>query len=474
MKTKTLLILFSFLFFFVFVILSLKPNSSEDLIDKPNIIFIAVDDLRPQLNCYGKKEIISPNIDSLASRSYLYENAVCNFPVCGASRASLLTGLRPNNNRFKSYKTRIDEDADSYPTMGEWFKKNGYYTLSYGKISHHKNDSPESWSEPAWRADKNWRDYQTKENILAVDTNNNNGAAKAFEIGENLIDDYADTKMVSKAIEQLNQLTKKEQPFFMALGFLKPHLPFNAPKKYWDLYNEKDIELASNRFQPENAPDESMHKYGELRKYTNIPSDFNIDIPDLTQKKLIHGYYACVSYIDEEIGKLIKHLKKLDIYENSIIVLWGDHGWQLGEHNLWAKHCNYQTSLKVPLLIKYPKQIKHKRINTVVELLDIYPTLCELSNIEKPKHLQGKSLLYINNSDPKNLNGYSKYRNGETVTSIKKSYTEWRKNDNSPKVDMMYDLVKDPNENSNISKNKENYSTIIKFQHLLDSVRSLD
>ena len=117
--------------------------------------------------------------------------------------------------------------------MGEWFKKNGYYTLSYGKISHHKNDSPESWSEPAWRADKNWRDYQTKENILAVDTNNNNGAAKAFEIGENLIDDYADTKMVSKAIEQLNQLTKKKQPFFMALGFLKPHLPFNAPKKYW-------------------------------------------------------------------------------------------------------------------------------------------------------------------------------------------------------------------------------------------------
>ena len=260
----------------------------------------------------------------------------------------------------------------------------------------------------------------------------------------------------------------------MALGFLKPHLPFNAPKKYWDLYNEKDIELASNRFQPENAPDESMHKYGELRKYTNIPSDFNIDIPDLTQKKLIHGYYACVSYIDEEIGKLIKHLKKLDIYENSIIVLWGDHGWQLGEHNLWAKHCNYQTSLKVPLLIKYPKQIKHKKINTVVELLDIYPTLCELSNIEKPKHLQGKSLLYINNSDPKNLNGYSKYHNGETVTSIKKSYTEWRKKDNSLKVDMMYDLVKDPNENSNISKNKENYSTIIKFQHLLDSVRSLD
>ncbi len=217
-----------------------------------------------------------------------------------------------------------------------------------------------------------------------------------------------------------------------------------------------------------------MHKYGELRKYTNIPTNKNIEISDSTQKKLIHGYYACVSYIDEEIGRLIKHLKKLSIYENSIIVLWGDHGWQLGEHNLWAKHCNYQTSLKVPLLIKYPNQKKQKRINTVVELLDIYPTLCELSNIEKPKHLQGKSLLHINRLDPKNANGYSKYQSGETITSIEKSYTEWRKKDNNFKANMMYDLVKDPNENTNVSNNKENYSVIIKFQHLLDSVRKLD
>jgi arylsulfatase A-like enzyme len=472
MKTK---IFFSISAVLVFIILSsLQTKNKVEVKKKPNIIFIAVDDLRPQLNCYGKNQIISPNIDDLASVSYIYQNAVCNFPVCGASRASLLTGLRPNKNRFTSYKTRMDIDADNILTLGEWFKKNDYFTISLGKISHQTNDSPESWSIPAWRAEKNWRDYQTKENLMAVETNNNEGAAKAFEVGDNLLDDYADTKMVNKAIEKLDELTKKEQPFFIALGFLKPHLPFNAPKKYWDLYNEKDIELASNRFKPKNAPDVSMHRYGELRKYTNIPSDYNINIPDSTQKKLIHGYYACVSYIDSEIGRLIKHLKKIDIYENSIIVLWGDHGWQLGEHNLWAKHCNYQTSLKVPLLIKYPNQKKQKRINTVVELLDIYPTLCDLGNIEKPKHLQGKSLLSINNSDPKNLNGYSKYHKGETVTSIDKSYTEWRKKDNNLKADMMYDLVKDPNENKNISKNKENYSNIIKFQHLLDSVRSLD
>jgi arylsulfatase A-like enzyme len=472
MKSK-IIYLFSFVLLLTFF-LSLKTKNHSEVLKKPNIIFIAVDDLRPQLNCYGKNQIISPNIDDLASVSYTYENAVCNFPVCGASRASLLTGLRPNQNRFKTYSTRMDVDADNVLTLGEWFKKNEYFTLSLGKISHQNNDSPESWSIPAWRAEKNWRDYQTRENLIAVDTNSNNGAAKAFEVGENLLDDYADTKMVNNAIKKLDELTKKEQPFLMALGFLKPHLPFNAPKKYWNLYDEKNIELAPNRFQPKNAPNISMHKYGELRKYTNIPTDKNIEIPDSTQKKLIHGYYACVSYVDEEIGKLINHLKKIDIYENSIIVLWGDHGWQLGEHNLWAKHCNYQTSLKVPLLIKYPKQKKQKRINTVVELLDIYPTLCELSNIEKPKHLQGKSLLSINNTDPKNLNGYSKYHSGETVTSIDKSYTEWRNKNNYIKANMMYDLVKDPNENINISKNKENLLVITKFQNLLDSIRSLD
>jgi arylsulfatase A-like enzyme len=471
MKTK-IFFLFSII---LGVIILTSLNNNSDIQKKPNIIFIAVDDLRPQLNCYGKSQIISPNIDYLASNSYTYENAVCNFPVCGASRASLLTGLRPNKNRFKSFRTRMDEDADDVLTIGEWFKSNDYFTLSLGKISHHTNDSPESWSIPAWRGEKNWRDYQTNENIFAAKTNDNNGAAKAFEIGENLNDDYGDTKMVNKAIEKLDELTVKEQPFFMALGFLKPHLPFNAPKKYWDLYNEKDIELASNRYQPKNSPDISMHKYGELRKYTNIPSDFNIDVPDSTQKKLIHGYYACVSYIDDEIGKLIKHLKKLEIYDNSIIVLWGDHGWQLGEHNLWAKHCNYQTSLKVPLLIKYPKQKTQKRIRSVVELLDIYPTLCELSNIDKPNHLQGKSLLTINKLDPENLNGYTKYHKGETITTIEKSYTEWRNKDNNYlKTNMMYDLVKDPDENINISKNKENTPSILKFQYLLDSVRFLD
>ena len=460
--------------FFVlsFALISFKNHSEKEDENKPNIIFISVDDLRPQLNCYGRSQIISPNIDSLASQSFLYENAVCNFPVCGASRASVLTGLRPNPNRFKGYDTRIDVDANDVPTLGEWFKENGYYTLCLGKISHHKNDSPESWSVPAWRADKNWRDYQTANNIKIAEENN--GVANAFEKGENINDLYADTKMVSKAINELNILNKNNQPFFLAVGFLKPHLPFNAPKEFWDIYDEKQIKLASNRYQPKNSPNVSMHNYGELRYYVNIPNDRTLDIPDSTQIKLIHGYYACVSYIDHEIGRLINHLKKLKIYDNSIIVLWGDHGWQLGEHNLWAKHCNYQTSLKVPLIIKYNNQKTQRKINSVVELLDLYPTLCDLSKIQKPHHLQGKSLININKENPDNLNGFSNYHNGFTITNNDHSYTVWKNKEGKIKADMMYDLHLDSHENNNISNEIINNSKKLNFISLLDSIKLIN
>jgi len=461
-----------YVFFTSFILISFKNRSKRENENKPNIIFISVDDLRPQLNCYGRSQIISPNIDSLASQSFLYENAVCNFPVCGASRASVLTGLRPNPNRFKGYDTRIDVDANDVPTIGEWYKENGYYTLSLGKISHHKNDSPESWSVPAWRADKNWRDYQTINNIKISEENN--GVANAFEKGENIKDLYADTKMVSKAMNELNILNQNNQPFFLAIGFLKPHLPFNAPKEFWDIYDKKDIQLASNRYQPKNSPKISMHSYGELRKYINVPNDKTLNIPDSTQIDLIHGYYACVSYIDHEIGRLIKHLKKLNIYDNSIIVLWGDHGWQLGEHNLWAKHCNYQTSLKVPLIIKYSNQKTQQKINSVVELLDIYPTLCDLSNIQKPEHLQGKSLISINEENPTNLNGFSNYHNGFTITNKDYSYTVWKNKEGNVKAEMMYNLNLDSDENNNISSEVVNSSIKLNFRSFLDSIKLID
>ena len=301
----------------------------------------------------------------------------------------------------------------------------------------------------------------------------NNGVANSYEIGENQINEYADSKMINKSINDIKKLKLQNQPFLLSIGFLKPHLPFNAPKKFWDLYQESKIKLATNRFQPKNSPNISMHTYGELRKYIDIPENKDIGISDSIQRILIQGYYACVSYIDNEIGRLIDELKKNKLYDNSIIILWGDHGWQLGEHSLWAKHCNYQTSLKVPLIVKYPNQKNQIQINSIVELVDIYPTLCELCNIDKPDHLQGKSLVNLNENN-KSI-GYSKYHKGWTVTTNDYSYTEWRNNNSDTSfAKMMYNLIKDPNENNNISIFSSNNQTQKKFSNKIDSIVKLN
>ena len=472
MKNKIkFFIILSIIFFGLLSLISffLKNTSIKT---KPNVILIMVDDLRPEINCYNKTLIKSPNIDDLASDSYLYENAVCNYPVCGASRASMLSGLRPNKNRFKTYKSRIDVDAPSVGTIGSWFKNNGYYTLSYGKILHQKNDSPKSWSEPAWRAEKKWRDYQTKENLQLAQQND--GVANAFEIGTYLEDDYADKKMIDRVNNDILNLKENNQPFLLSVGFLKPHLPFNAPSKYWNLYNKQDIQLAKNRFQPKNTPQIAMHHYAELRKYLNIPNDKSIEIPDSTQLKLIHGYYACISFVDDQIGRFLSRLKELDLYNDAIIIFVGDHGWQLGEHNLWAKHCNFQTSLKVPLLIKYPNQKKTKKIKSVVELIDIFPTLCDLASLNYPKHLQGKSLISLNKHDSSNSVGFSKYHKGTTITSSNYSYTKWLNDNNELIGQMLFDLKRDKDENTSIAIDSTYEQLINQFSKRIDSINEIN
>ena len=433
-----------------------------------NVLFISIDDLRPELGCYGQTQITSPNIDSLASKAVVFKSAVCNVPVCGASRASLMTGLRPNKNRFLNFKSRADEDVDLIPTLGEWFIKNGYYTISNGKIFHKLNDSPESWTEKAWRPKKDFRDYLNKENIEIAQKNKGHGPA--FEVGTNNTEKYIDTHVLEKSIRDLNKLKEIDKPFFLAVGFSKPHLPFNAPKKYWDLYDSSMIQLADNRYAPKNAPEESLHQYNELRKYYQIPSQKFTSIPDSTQRKLIHGYYACVSYVDDLVGQLLGHLKKINLDDNTIVVIWGDHGWQLGEHDLWAKHSNYQTSLKVPLII-YSSEIDKRIVNQQVELVDLYPTLCEMVNIEQPNHLQGTSLLPIMKNLENKTESFSRFHNAVSITTEKYSYTEWRdKKTDSIYAQMLYDLENDPNENNNISDNETLLNIQIELSKKIDSL----
>ncbi len=432
----------------------------------PNILFIAVDDLRPELNCFGSHHIKSPNIDKVAHSGIIFQQAYCQVPVCGASRASLLTGLRPGYTWFIDYDTWADKDAPGTLTLPQHFKNNGYYTLSNGKIFHHREDKLQSWSEDPWlpvddvEGPKYWRDYQLEDNIRILTSLDGNGPA--FEKADVEDNAYFDGRLAEKCIRDLRRLKQMDQPFFLAAGFYKPHLPFNAPSKYWNLYKQEDIRLADNPFRPEHAPDASMHNFGELRNYTNIPNEG--PLPDSLARLLVHGYYACVSYTDTQIGKVLNELENLGLDDNTIVIIWGDHGWNLGEHGLWCKHCNYETSLRAPIILHVPWLKGGLETDALVEFIDIYPTLCDLAGLEIPSHLQGESLrkYFTDPALPGKPYVFSRFIRGESVKNADYRYTEWLNPESSRYADMLYDHHNDPEENHNIAA-EESYTDIIQL-----------
>ncbi|MHC4555841.1 MAG: sulfatase [Planctomycetota bacterium] len=437
---------------------------------KPNVLFIAVDDLRPQLGCYGHKQMISPNIDRLASGGVTFLRSYCQVPVCGASRASLMTGVRPTANRFLGYNTWAQKDLPGALSIAKHFRNNGYHTISNGKIFHHRTDCLDGWGEEPWRPKGAWRNYLLEENIkLAEKTSARKGPA--FESAD--VDDnaYFDGMVADKGISDLRRLKDMDKPFFLALGFFKPHLPFNAPKRYWDLYKPEEIDLADNPFRPKGAPDAALHNWGELRAYHGIPPKG--PLPDELARTLIHGYYACVSYTDAQIGRILAELDRLGLRENTVVVLWGDHGWNLGEHGLWCKHCNFETSLHSPLIISVPGIEGGKKSNALTEYLDIYPSLCELCNLSLPDHLQGKSFVPLL-KNPKLLwkeAVFSRYFNGDSVKTDRYRYTEWRRKNNVKYARMLYDHKTDPYENVNISELPRNKELVKKLSKMLQGLK---
>lgn len=430
----------------------------------PNILFIAVDDLRPELNCFGESHIKSPNIDKVAEGGIIFQRAYCQVPVCGASRASLLTGIRPNVSRFIDYDAWADVDVPDALSLPNHFKNNGYYTLSIGKIFHHKRDKIESWSEEPWlplddlKGPKYWRDYQLPENVEIMEQYE--GAGPAYEKADVEDNAYFDGKVADRSIRDLHRLKDMDKPFFLAVGFFKPHLPFNAPEKYWNMYNHEDIHLAGNPDKPDHAPDASMHNFGELRNYTNIPESG--PLPDSLAKMLIHGYYACISYTDTQIGKILSELEQLGLDKNTVVIIWGDHGWNLGEHGLWCKHCNYETSLRAPIILKVPWLKGGLKSNALVEFIDIYPTLCDFAGLDIPDHVMGESLLKFmhNPLDPGKSYVFSRFKSGESVKNNDYRYTEWLDTVQNRYAEMLYNHQKDLDENFNISIDQENADLI--------------
>jgi len=441
----------------------------RDRVGRYNVLFIAVDDLRPQLGCYGQKQINSPNIDRLAAEGVTFLRCYCQVPVCGASRASLLTGARPTRQRFLGYATWAQRDLPGVPVLPELFKTHGYHAISNGKIFHHLSDCRDAWSEVPWRPSGPWRNYLLAESKRAAAANS--GAGPAFEAAEVRDNNYFDGQIADKGIYDLRRLARMDRPFFLAMGFLKPHLPFNAPTKYWDMYKPADIDLADNPFRPKGAPDAALHNWGELRAYAGIPKKG--PLPDDIARKLVHGYYACVSYTDAQIGRVIDELDRLGLRDNTVVILWGDHGWNLGEHGLWCKHCNFETSLHSPLIVRAPGALRGAKTNALTEYIDIYPSLCELCVLPKPGHLAGTSFVPLL-KDPKQAwkqAVYSRYFNGDSVKTDRYRYTEWRRRDGAVYARMLYDHDVDPFENVNIAEMPSNKALVEKLSRMLQDVR---
>ena len=373
---------------------------------KPNILFIAVDDLRPSIGCYGDRHAFTPNLDRLAKRGVRFGQAHCQVAVCNPSRASLMTGLRPDTLGVWTLPIHFREAKPNAVTLPQWLRRHGYAAVSHGKIYHNPTPDPQSWSEPirpvqsqrgyaeGWQA--RIREVQAKLPDDDWRKNNLRGPATAApEIDDHKLVDGARTNL---AIEDLRRLCQAEKPFFLALGFVRPHLAWISPKKYWDLYDPKTLPVITDGEVTPNTPPYALSDSYELTHYMDL-----IDFPkpwderrvtDTLARRLMHGYYASVSYVDAQIGRLLKTLDEEGLADNTIIVLWSDHGWKLGEHNGWGKMSNYEIDTRVPFIIAAPGlKTAGRTTDTPVELLDIYPTLCDLAGIDTPDFVQGESLL---------------------------------------------------------------------------------
>jgi arylsulfatase A-like enzyme len=405
--------------------MQIAAATAADTTKKTNILFIPVDDLKPILGCYGNNQIKTPNIDRLAKEGMLFFNAHCQQAVCGPSRASVMSGLYPDSTKVWDLKTRMRDINPDILTLPQYFKENGYITTGLGKTYDPrcvgpKLDAP-SWSIPYYelKADDynklsgppaTWfQDPETKKRLKKATSIIKEKHLKGKEASNiyrelnakptteclDLPDDaYPDGAMAKKACEILAKFAKEGKPFFLSTGFKKPHLPFAAPKKYWDMYDRDKIKLAQFRKHAKNSQAFTYQDSWELRScYTDVPSKGPIS--DEKQRELIHGYMASVSFVDAQIGKVLDKLDELGLADNTVICLWGDHGWHLGDHGMWCKHTNLEQATRAPLIFAGKGIPKNETSSAPVAFVDIFPTLCDLAKLKIPKVLQGKSLTPI-------------------------------------------------------------------------------
>lgn len=461
---------------------------------KKNVLFIVVDDLRTQLGCYGDKNILTPNIDSLASKGVVFNRAYCQMALSGPSRMSFLTGYRPTTTKIFDIDTPIRKTMPNVVTLPQHFKNNGYITAGLSKIFHQMGgmdigclDDSQSWSVPHWNPKHrpyNGPKWQRVVNHIndslyraGVDTTDwrktaRGGFYEAVNAPDSMLQDGATT---IEAIKRLREY--KNKPFFLAVGYVKPHLPLVAPKKYYDMYDLKDVPLAINPFSPINAPDVALSNATDWRWYIDSPKK---GLPSLsTAREWVRAYMACISFIDAQIGMLIKELKALNLYDNTVIMIVGDNGFQMGEHGMWGcKHTNYETSTRIPLIVVDPSNKQYiGHTDAIVELTDIYSSLVSICGLPKVVN-EGKDFSEVllgkrHHRDfalslyRRNFRG-SKYW-GCAIRTKDYRFVQWTCSSDSSKVFYeLYDHRTDPNENYNLATVEEYYSTVDELKKILE------
>lgn len=466
-----------------------KPDKlTEQQNQPPNILFIAVDDLRPELGCYGKDYIQSPNIDKLAESGAIFTQHYVQVPTCGASRFSMLTGMLPQvkghlSNEACHNSISGKPETDTPETFIHHLRRNGYYTMGIGKISHYVDgllygytdpvgteyELPHSWDEMLFNHGKwgtGWNaffGYADGENRQSLDRQ-----VKPYEKANVPDTGYPDGLTVTLALKKIRELAKKKEPFFLGVGFFKPHLPFNAPAKYWDLYDEDRLPLSPVPFIPENVNKASLQTSGEFNGYLlgDEKASLNAPLSDAYARKLRHAYFACVSYIDAQVGKLLDELEKQGLAQNTLIVLWGDHGWHLGDQLVWGKHTIFEQAVNSVLIVKTPQTKTGHTIKKTVSSVDIYPTLMELCGIEMPHATHGKSFapLLKNPLAAWEEAAYSYFRNGISVRTGRYRLTKYYRKE-EPRIEL-YDHQDDPYETKNIAG--ENRDLVEELMPLLE------
>jgi arylsulfatase A-like enzyme len=437
-----------------------------------NVLFLAIDDLRPELGCYGAAAVRTPHLDRFARSAAVFERAYCQFPLCAPSRASLLTGTRPDTTRVQDLYSDFRVALPDIETLPQYFKQRGYFADRLGKIFH--LDDVASWTparppekfgptEPAKRApysdealnEAGWRKFDAAKAAgltgMALERSQRGPAVEITDLPD---DALPDGKIAADAIALLRRLREENRPFFLAVGFLKPHLPFVAPRQYWNLYDEPSLPLPANRTRV--ASPVALGDGVEFYTYTDVPAAR--PVPDDFARRATRGYLACVSFVDAQVGRVLDELERLGLADDTIVVVWGDHGFKLGEHGGWGKLTDFEIDARVPLMVRDPGAKTGQRVRALVEAVDVYPTVVELAGGTPPAHLEGTSLVPLlrDPQRPWKTAAFTQCRRdgetweGRSIRTDRYRLTRWRNPGESDQIEL-YDHAVDPQEDDNLA-----------------------